>query len=205
MLGKRLLLVSVAVFLLASCSHSKSRSSSQKTTEPLPGKLSQPPTVYIDKGACPFECCTYTEWGVEADAKLYREPHSSDVVGLIKKGENVDGLTGEVHVDPALVTAVSHHAVPGGPTFEEGDTFYLLTYLGEGQNKIWFKGFILTIDSTGIQGEGKGYEYYESSASNHWAVLKERYKSVWWKKIKSKSGVIGWTKEDVFSGQDACG
>ena len=32
----------------------------------------RPPRNYEDRGACPFECCTYREWSVEEDTVLYK-------------------------------------------------------------------------------------------------------------------------------------
>src|SRR6266478_6263107 len=65
----------------------------------------KPPNVYIDKGACPFECCTYREWVAHTDVTLLDSPNGKKVVGRIKRGEKVLALTGEVHSVPLRVTA----------------------------------------------------------------------------------------------------
>jgi hypothetical protein len=49
----------------------------------------KPPNVYIDKGAYPFECCTYREWIARTDVTLLDSPNGKKVVGRIKKGERV--------------------------------------------------------------------------------------------------------------------
>ena len=41
----------------------------------------KPPNVYIDKGACPFECCTYREWVAHTDVTLLESPNGKKVVG----------------------------------------------------------------------------------------------------------------------------
>lgn len=51
-----------------------------------------PPRVFVDKGACSFECCTYRPWTVDADTHLYDRPGGKKV-GMVKKGECVTGVT----------------------------------------------------------------------------------------------------------------
>ncbi|HXH81742.1 MAG TPA: hypothetical protein VNN07_02320 [Candidatus Tectomicrobia bacterium] len=46
-----------------------------------------PPPYYIDKGACPFECCVHGRWIANADTILYRQPdRNSGRVGVVKAG-----------------------------------------------------------------------------------------------------------------------
>ena len=48
------------------------------------------PLTYIDKGACPFECCQYGAWKVGKDTVIYDKPQSgARRVGLLKKGSRV--------------------------------------------------------------------------------------------------------------------
>ncbi len=65
----------------------------------------KPPSIHIDKGACPFECCTYREWVARTEVTLLDGPNRKRVVGRIKKGESVLALTGEVHSIPLRVVA----------------------------------------------------------------------------------------------------
>ena len=164
------------------------------------GLLKNLPETYIEKGACPFECCRYRIWKVEKDANIYNEPHGTKIVGKIKKGEAVEGLTGEVESRPILVTVTADHVDNNGNRFIKGDKFYLLTYCGEGFFKAWFDGKLFNMDAVGVK---NSFEYYSSNP--FWAEASQRYKHVWWKKIKTRQDIIGWTKEDVFSNQDACG
>ena len=55
----------------------------------------KPPNVYIDKGACPFECCTYREWVARTDVTLLDSPNGKKVVGQTKKGEKVLAIRGK--------------------------------------------------------------------------------------------------------------
>jgi len=56
------------------------------------------PKVFVDKGACPFECCTYREWTVSKDTDLFDSVDGKKKVGVAKKGSKVTGVTGEVHI-----------------------------------------------------------------------------------------------------------
>src|SRR3977135_2566011 len=79
----------------------------------------KPPNVYIDKGACPFDCCTYREWVARTDVTLLGSPNRKRVVGRIKKGERVLALTGEVHSVPLRVIAQHDYRDAG---VKAGDT-----------------------------------------------------------------------------------
>ena len=87
----------------------------------------KPPSIHIDKGACPFECCTYREWVARTDVTLLDTPSGKRVVGQIKKGESVLALTGEVHSVPQRVVADRDYPDAG---VKAGDTIYLLHYVG---------------------------------------------------------------------------
>src|SRR4030095_1286133 len=50
----------------------------------------KPPVVYVDKGACPFECCTYRRWKTEKTTTAYAQPdRKAKVVGKFKAGSRV--------------------------------------------------------------------------------------------------------------------
>jgi len=143
----------------------------------------KPPNVYIDKGACPFECCTYREWVALANVTLLDIPNGKKVVGHIKKGEKVLALTGEVHCVPLRVIAKGDEPDAG---VKAGDTIYILHYEGEGYYKVWYDGKLVDIQN------------FSDNA--------RQPKSTWWVKLKTRSGVIGWTVEHRnFGNQDACG
>src|SRR4051812_37933621 len=57
----------------------------------------KPPIPYLDRGACPFECCTYRRWTVEANTVIYKQrSETSGVAFEVKKGQHVTGVTGIV-------------------------------------------------------------------------------------------------------------
>src|SRR5260370_12364712 len=88
----------------------------------------KPPNIHIDRGACPFECCTYREWVARTEVTLLDSPNGKRVVGRIKKGESVLALTGVVHSVPQRVVADRDYPDAGA---KARDTIYLLHSVGE--------------------------------------------------------------------------
>jgi hypothetical protein len=151
------------------------------------------PIFFVDKGACPFECCTYRDWGTEKTTKLYAEPKTnSPVVGAAEKGTTVKAKTGEVHTKPGELI-VKRDVAP----YRKGDILWVYTYLGEGYFKIWYRGkFIKDQIDFNVR----------NPTPDDWGYFKVMPNSVWWVKIRTPSGLEGWTNEpENFSNQDACG
>ena len=143
----------------------------------------KPPSDYVDKGACPFECCTYRQWVARGDLTLLDTPNGKKVVGQIKKGEKVLAMTGEIHSVPLQI--VSPHDYPNAGV-KAGDTIYLLHYVGEGFWKVWHNGKLVEIDDLPQKGQ--------------------KPKITWWVQLKTATGIIGWSIErHNFENQDACG
>lgn len=142
----------------------------------------QPPKRFVDVGACPFECCKYRQWVVRDSAQLLDRPNGKRAVGSLRKGESVQGLTGEVISTPVAVKA--DREIPETP-IKAGDTFYVLHYDGEGYWKVWFHGKMTFV---------------------HQSVIDvTQPKAEWWVKVKKADGVAGWTlSEKHFEHQDAC-
>src|SRR5690242_7508368 len=88
-----------------------------------------PPSPYVDKGACPFECCTYREWTANESFALVDQPNGRNVVAQLHKGEKVQGVTGEVHSMPLRAIARRDDPSTG---IKAGDAIYVLHPVGEG-------------------------------------------------------------------------
>lgn len=168
-----------------------------------------PPRGYEDRGACPFECCTYREWSVEADTTLYRTRSAKSRAAFrVKKGERVTGLTGVV------ITLEAGRAVATGDvkisrddgrevTVRKGDVLYLLHPTGEGFFKTWFRGRLY-----GVQPETAAQHAAnpEAVARLPYLRLESRPRTVWWMKVGNKRGLVGWTTQNRHFGDvDACG
>jgi hypothetical protein len=152
-----------------------------ETPQNRPTTDTVPPTPYIDKGVCPFECCTYRDWTVNEGVVLVDQPNGKRIVARIHKGEIVQAITGEVHSIPLRVVAGHDHPDAG---VKAGDVIYILHYIGEGYSKVWHNGQLVEIDNV-------------SDKDPHYT---------WWVKLKTSSGIVGWTtSHNNFSNQDACG
>ena len=85
--------------------------------------------VFVDKGACPFECCTYREWTVIKNTVLFDAINGKNKVGTAKK------------VQKRMVLPEKFIRFPWKWT-KQGKEIYLLTYQGECFWKIWVDGNI---------------------------------------------------------------
>lgn len=160
----------------------------------------RPPQNYIDKGACPGECCTYRKWKAEITTQLFSRPDiHSKRVGIIPAGSSVTALTGDVHTVPSRFLVKKRHG-----RYRPGDVLWVYTYIGEGNFKVWFNGRMRQEElefspfggTTGIKCE---------KTAICWGELDRELRSVWWIKIRTPSGLQGWTNQGKnFSGADAC-
>jgi hypothetical protein len=170
-----------------------------------PGGISasetKPPEKLIDKGACPFECCTYKTWKTEENTAAYAAPDTkSPVVGTFQAGTEVYGVTGEVHVYPSRFIVKKAHG-----RYRPADTLWVYTYLGEGFFKVWFRGRMFEEDLRFSPYGGSPGKRCEKS-SYCWGELDTELKFTWWVKIGSSEGWMGWSdKPGNFSKKDACG
>jgi hypothetical protein len=162
---------------------------------------SKPPALYIDKGACPFECCTYRRWRTEKTTVAYTQPNKrSKRAGTFKAGTRVVGLTGEVRTKPGTFTVTKSHG-----TFKPGDVLWVYTPLGEGFYKVWFNGKMREEEIEFVSGpfEQSLPKCAESAAC--WGRLDKPLQVEWWVKVRSREGWIGWTDQaENFSNIDSC-
>lgn len=151
----------------------------------------QPKLPYYDRGACPFECCTYREWRANKATVLYAEMREGSAVAFrVKKGERVKGITGVVITTKAGRLKVTRATMLDDYSLKPGELLYLLTYTGEGYYNTWYKGKIFS------------YALYE----NPDLKLINEPTSIWWVKIRNRAGKIGWTKlPENFDNKDSCG
>ena len=148
-----------------------------------------PPNPYIDKGACPFECCTYRDWKTAKPITLLDKPGGSKRIIDVKAGVVVRGVTGEVISKPQRIVATKAYS---DTPIRKGDVFYFVHYSGEGFSRVWFKGktYDAELDNSGATAEGP-----PSSGG-----------PAWWVNIRTRNGKSGWVlNADQFENQDACG
>lgn len=150
----------------------------------------KPPMPFQDRGACPFECCTYRTWFATKTTLLRsKRDNSSPIIFKVKKGEAVTGVTGVVITTRYGIIKILRKHTIDGVHLRAGATVYLLTYEGEDSYKAWYKGRLISIS---------GSSYFNQK-------LLRRPKAVWWVKIKNKRGKVGWTNlPENFDNQDQC-
>jgi hypothetical protein len=163
---------------------------------------SKPPALYVDKGACPFECCTYRKWKTVKTTVAYAgSDKRSRHVGKFKAGSDVVGLTGEVRTVPGRFVILKAHG-----QYKPGDVLWVYTPLGEGFYKVWFKGRMY---DEGLEYMSGPYERSVPSCEETpgcWGKLERELQVEWWVKIRSAGGWVGWTDQaDNFNDKDACG
>ena len=159
------------------------------------------PTYFVDKGACPFECCAYGKWKTAVTTVAYARPDKrSKRIGKLKAGSKVTALTGQVQTTPSRFVVKKPHE-----RYKPGDVIWVYTYLGEGLFKVWFNGKMYE--------ENLEFSPYGGSMGKRcevdnlcWGELDKDLQMTWWIKIKSPDGWIGWTNQgEHFSGADLCG
>ena len=72
-----------------------------------------PPSLYVSKGACPFECCMYREWTANRDLELMDHPGGKPIA-QIRKHDIVSARTGEVRTHPLRSTSGLALDINGG-------------------------------------------------------------------------------------------
>jgi hypothetical protein len=153
------------------------------------------PKLFVDKGACPFECCTYREWSVSKDTDLLDSVEGRKLLGKAAAHSSVTAVTGEVHVIPGKIVVISDHGL-----YKAGDAIDVLTYQGEGSYKFRYKGKVIFDSELDAIATG------QSSRDKRWANFASEPQSTWWVQIKLPSGKTGWTKEAAnFGKKDSCG
>jgi hypothetical protein len=163
---------------------------------------SKAPAIYVDKGACPFECCTYRTWRTEKNTVAYASPHKgSKRVGMFRAGTRVVGLTGEVRTKPGTFKITKVHA-----KYRPGDILLVYTPLGEGFYKVWFKGRMFEEGLDFMSGPFEQSLPRCAETPECWGTLEKQMEVDWWVKVRSRDGWVGWTNQtENFSNMDACG
>src|SRR5437870_5625081 len=108
----------------------------------------EPRMPYVDRGACPFECCTYRQWTVDKPTVVRSAmSDSSSVAFRLVKGEKVRGVTGTVITTRSGIAEALTSVDEGEVKLARGDRIHLLTHVGEGFMVAWFKGRIFQAEA----------------------------------------------------------
>ncbi len=177
--------------------------------QPAPGPAPAPAPaddgVYIARGVCPFECCTYREWVLETPATVRPAPNGDAPAAFtLDTGTTIRADSGNVYVtSPGIVIADRPFPVaesPDAPVVAAGDTLYLLDSMGEGFFHTRYRGRIY--ESSGAAWFGGGPPGSTTSGR-----LVRGAESDWWVHVTLTDGRTGWIMMDEVrvDGADACG
>jgi hypothetical protein len=160
-----------------------------------------PDSVFIRKGACPFECCGYTEWALRDSAVVVTEPRRGAVAAFVlPDSTRFMADSGFVRVTDVQLIVVGDtiDQRPYAALFLPGDTMVVLDYVGEGHWKVFYKDRIVEVE--GFWGaEQPGLPVAE---------MLGRYSSEWWAHITMKDARKGWlliVPPMQVIGADGCG
>jgi hypothetical protein len=162
------------------------------------GLQTAPRLPYESPGACPFECCTYRAWTVDADTNLLTDRRDgAPVLFAVRRGAPVVGVT-VVVVTTEFGRAVAQRATqlgPGGAMARPGDELLLIHYLGEGEWKYWFRGRLaewFLPDPDNCQRVGRrNSAMFEACA----VQVRKKPRTTWWVKVRNREGMEGWTRQ----------
>ena len=155
-----------------------------------------PKVPVIENNICPFECCQYGKWITRSPIKAYKqEGDDSNISFLIQAGEEFKAIGGNVHIIKLGIITINESF--GG--FSKGDKVYVLSYRGEGEYDLWYKG--KQLDST-------------DDVWKH-GTLKQSPEFIWWVSVINKDGKRGWLRfknigeggfqtEEKIDGRDSC-
>jgi len=164
-----------------------------------------PPAPFIDRGACPFECCQYGPWVSTGEVVLHESPDTtSPVVARLAEGDSVIAEDGEVWSVPTpFVFKAAVRGRESGLPYAPGDTVWAVSYVGEGRFDVWKSGTVYVEDlnfSPYVGTEGTRCE-----TCSHGSLVRE-FQSTWWVRIRTGDERVGWSERpERFSGKDACG
>ena len=155
-------------------------------------RRARPPELFVDRGACPFECCTYRKWTAKSTVVLQAQPsRSAPTVGVIGRGDEVRALTGLVYTRRGLFKATREEQ-----GFVAGATVSVYTPLGEDYYRAWRNGDMVEIQIAVSP---------EEPRIDDWGRWQRLPHVEWWSRIRARTGVEGWTREGLrFKGIDAC-
>ena len=155
---------------------------------------SAPPAEWVQKGACPFECCRYGKWIARSTMTLYaRQDRKSAVVAVVPSGATLEATTGETHTKAGMFRFSRAEG-----SFKPGDELSVYDYVGEGNFRVWAGGRMTEMDlSVGPTGRTEGRS----------GVMERRPQQEWWANVTTSGGYSGWVlvEKPVPDGSDACG
>jgi len=178
-----------------------------KTVEPAEPAAPPAPGVEVERGVCPFECCTYGRWRALADMPAYAtEGDTSRIAYRLPRGEEFTARTGNVHLDPVglAVARDTLTLTPPGDSvpvhLASGDTVQVLSPVGEGFFRVRVRGRV-------VEAEGF-WAMTRPGRTRPVGELLRRPGWSWWVEVENAKGQTGWLAMSELSGKiwgaDSC-
>lgn len=168
-----------------------------------------PALPVFERGACPFECCTYGPWRAHDPVPLHESMDAgSPIIETLRRGEWVLADTGTVITrSPGHVLVLRDYVANdfksnGEVHLEPGAELFLLRYQGEGVYLAWFESRLLSIIPDGY------YEVPSPTGEPERPRLRidSEPETEWWIHVERDDGTRGWTDAaKSFDGNDSCG
>ena len=193
-LGSR---VGILIVALSACGQSEDRRTQDTAAAPEPpaeaetptvaeiaGVQSQPLAEFVIHGVCPFACCRYGKSTMISPGTLRAWPSlSADSVFRVEESMRVQSDSGLMILNPPGIGVVAGEfsTAAGGPN--PGDTVEVLSYTGEGVNRVRWQGRVL-----------------ELGGAVQIRMVREPVQSWWVYMTESTSQQSGWMR---MSGQQA--
>jgi hypothetical protein len=164
-----------------------------------PQKAPQPALPKVDENVCPGEGCQFGKWKALKRIQVYSTWKAGrKLVVTLSKGESVTAITGvNITFEPSEIRVTKDIPQYG---LKVGDTVFGYMYLGEGFLNAWFNGtWLENFDGSMVDGIN------DSCGDRCTAKMIKPSRIEWWVKVKTAKGIVGWTKDTMFSGKDALG
>ncbi len=149
------------------------------------------PIVYIDKGICPGEGCSY-----QGSAKVvrrttaYAAPNAKSApLFNLAAGNVVSSLKSEVHTVAGRFVVKRSYG-----KYRMGDVLWVYTYLGEGVFRVWYRGKMYEEQLEFSPWGGSAGKRCEQDDKHCWGELEAELKMTWWLKVRNKNGRVGWIR-----------
>ena len=154
------------------------------------------PADWVQKGACPFECCRYGRWTAQQPLGVVDAPaRGARKITEIASGATFTAVTGETHT----VAGILRLAKPLGAR-PAGDRVFVYDYVGEGFYRAWIDGGMKEIEIMTTP--------FGASAERATGTWEREPEQTWWVKVRLRNGAEGWIEMPdtrAVTGHDGCG
>ena len=154
--------------------------------------LAEEQEVFVDSGACPGEGCGYCALYVaRSEVTVFKKASTkSERLGEIPSGDTFISKTGEVHTVPTRFEVHREHE-----SIKPGDEVFALTYLGEGNFRLFHNGRLTQAD-LGFSPWGGSAGTTCDNPQYCWGRLTRELEFTWWMWVISESSLAGWVVAD---------